>query len=616
MTIRKVLAALALCLLLPGYALAAFPADALPTDRGAERGGASAPGDFMLWWDVPRRWYTGIPLSTRISFYEVDNRQITYTLENAPSGMTIDETGLLEWASPTAGTHADIVLTLTRSTCDSSAFASCSLTASQTFTLVVGTSDFKFADDTGTDDGDCGTLADPCGTLSYLIANRLPGGTDGVTVFMRAGTYTDSWAQGSAGILANNYTAADHFVIRNYPGETVTINAAAASGIPLSTSSQYVVIEGVNVTASTAADRGNYVLRGSHIILKDAVSSSATFSGNDNCTGVQVAGADDLVVNRVVSHSNDTALGNLGNVSNFLTYNDSAGDRFVLNSKAYNSNYNFKIKHTNADSSRTILHNFESTAPGTDYSGFVGFGKNSSVRYSVFYNDDGVGMNPGLSDPSSYTVQGMLFEHNTVIAGSSSASAFRIQEDYGTTGTITMYRNIFYQGNGACVGANPDPPSDRRILFVGWYYTTRTTADDYPFVSDYNIWHNTNGDADCFHIGNTGAAAPLTFAQWQAITGGTRDPNSVVVSPELDDIAAGDLDCGVSDNCATDCGSGEFCGALRPGQTYGTFGQSNTTLISFDHSDNSVEEPEPPAAEEDSAIASLINLICRRHHRQ
>ena len=116
MRFRRVFAAFLPLLLLPTCAFAAFPADALPTDRGAARGGAGKPGDLMLWWDMPIRWYTGVAMSIRPTYYEFDNRQLTWSMSGAPAGMSIDGTGTISWASPTAGTYGPITVTLTRST--------------------------------------------------------------------------------------------------------------------------------------------------------------------------------------------------------------------------------------------------------------------------------------------------------------------------------------------------------------------------------------------------------------------------------------------------------------------------------------------------------------------
>jgi hypothetical protein len=611
MSFRRVLAALLFLALLPTYAFAAFPADALPSDRGAARGGAGKPGDLMLWWDMPIRWYTGVAMSIRPTYYEFDNRQLTWSISNAPAGMSIDGTGTISWASPTAGTYAGIVVTVTRASCDSTAFTGCSLTASQTFTLTVGTSDFVFVAPAGTDNVGCGAIGSPCATLSYAITNKISG-SDGKTIYLRSGTITDSFSMASVGSFDTNaFTQADYMEIANYPGETVTINSAAASGIATSNNAVWVVVRGFKVSGSTTGP--NLIARGTHVIFKDMQSTGATYDANNNLHGVELSGGDDSVLNRIVSWSNKGAVGNQNNVANFEFYNDVASsDHFALNLKAYDSNWNYKLKHTNADNSRLILHNFEGHTSAADQGGFVGYGKNSSVRYGVLYNDAGFGMDLGLTDPSSYVVQQMLVEHMDVISSSTTSSSIRIDESYGTTGPLTLYRNIVYQGNGACVAGNPDP-ANRKILQTLWYYTAAATSRAYAHVSDYNIWHNTSGDTDCFHIGNTGAADPKTFAQYQALTGAgiTRDPNSITTTPGFNSVGTGDLTIDSGDAAATSCGSGQYCGAFRPGQSYGTVGVSNTTLLNFDHSGNS--SGAAPSTTTASPIAALIHYFCRQH---
>lgn len=610
MSFRRVLSALLFLVLLPSYAFAAFPADALPTDRGAARGGAGKPGDLMLWWDMPIRWYTGVAMSIRPTYYEFDNRQLTWSMSGAPAGMSIDGTGTISWASPTAGTYGPITVTLTRSTCDSTAFTGCSLTASQTFTLTVGTSDFVFVAPAGTDNVGCGAIGSPCATLSYAITNKISG-SDGKTIYLRSGTITDSFSMGSVGSFDTNaFTQSDYMEIAAYPGETVTMNFAAAAGVATSNNATWVVVRGFKGSGATTGP--NFIARGTHVIFKDLQSTGATYDANNNLHGVELSGGDDSVLNRIVAWSNKGAVGNQNNVANFEFYNDSVGDRFALNLKAYDSNWNYKLKHTNSDTSRLILHNFEGHTTASAQGGFVGYGKNSSVRYGVLYNDAGFGMDLGLTDPSAYVVQQMLVEHMSIVSSGTTSSSIRIDESYGTTGPLTLYRNIVYQGNGACVAGNPDP-ANRKILQTLWYYTAAATSRAYAHVSDYNIWHNTSGDTDCFHIGNTGAADPKTFAQYQALTGAgiTRDPNSITTTPGFNSVGTGDLTIDSGDAAATSCGSGQYCGAFRPGQSYGTVGVSNTTLLNFDHSGNSAGAA--PSSTPTTPIAALIHYFCRQH---
>jgi hypothetical protein len=316
-----------------------------------------------------------------------------------------------------------------------------------------------------------------------------------------------------------------------------------------------------------------------------------------------------------VAYSN-IGTGNQNNFSNFLIYNDSVGDRWLLNTKSWNSTYGIKIKHTNADNSRSIIHNAETFDPsGTVAStgGFIGYGKHSSFRYAVVYNDDGLGVSPALTDPSAYTVQGMLFEHLTIVSAATASSNFRIQENYGTTGPLTIKTSIFYQAGGACQAINPDNASTRALI-TGWYYVNpSSTPKAYPFYADRNLYYNSAGNSNCFFVGNDGFPNPTNFAGWQALTGAgiTRDPNSITSDPAFTSVGTGNLNITTSSPAATNCGSGNYCGAFRPGQTYGTVGVSNNTLLAWDGTYTA-----PAATTSQTAVSALDGRRRRRGYRQ
>jgi hypothetical protein len=588
-----------LLLFLPGLAHAAFPEDAIPVAD-----------TLKLWWDGPQRAYTGLTTTWRMSYYEHRNKGLRWSIANAPTGMTIDQTGTITYVNPQGGPHANIVVTARREVCIG---GGCALSVQQVFTTTVGTSDFVFVDDTGTDNAGCGAIGSPCAKLSYALANKITG-TDGKTVYMREGNYTDSWSTGSSGVLGAAFTAADPAIIANYPGEAVSIDASAAAGLTTHADSRYVIVQGIRIHSSTGEDRGNFYIRGSHIIVKDVISDSADF--DDNLTGIVLFShsdghGDDVVLNRAVVHSNANGTGTAGNQANVLTYNDMADSvRWVLNTKAYGSNINFKIKHTNADNSRTIFHNLESHTSSADWYGFAGFGKNSSLRYSVFYNDAGTCIFLGRTDPSAYTVQGMLIENNTCTMVATALGCIITDAGYGTTGPITLNRNICHQVNGAPQELRADFASSRK-MFAGWIDTNGlATVAAYPFAADYNLYYNPDSSPLTFgfQAGNNGAPVYYNLAGWKAIGSG-RDANSSNADPGFADAANGDLNITASDNAATLCGSGEYCGAFRPDTVYGTVGAANNTLLSFDG-------PTPdPIATDDGPVAALINYICRRHRR-
>lgn len=544
----------------PCAARAALPADAIAVD-------------FKLWWDVPVRAYTGVSLSHRVTYYEKENRNLTWSLDNEPVGLTVDDTGLLSWVSPSAGTYTDIVLTATRGFCNSTEYPSCSLTVSQTFTLTVGTSDFVFIDDTGTNNGGCGTIGSPCATLGYAIANKITG-NDGKTFYMRSGTYVESFS--AAQFASKTFTASDYMYIRSYPGESAIIDAVSGGGLELSSSGQYIVVSNLEIkNAIDAARGGNIGLSGTNQIAKDLVIHDASWSGNDNCSGVYISGSDN-VSNRVVSYGNEGPSGNTNNFQNWVIYNDTTDAiKWVLNSKGWDSTHNIKIKHTNASGSKVIIHNSENIGIP-----ITGFGINSSIRYGVFYN---TGLVLALTDPSSYTTGQMLVEHNTIVGASGNADNINIGDGYGTVGPVYLRRNISYQGNGACGAGN-----DVRKHMQLWQYTSPlATPRAYFYDSDYNIFHNTTSNTDCWIVGsNAVSPTTLNFAAYQALTGTgiVRDPNSIVSDPAFGAVGSGDLDIQDTSPAATNCGSGEYCGAFWPEQDYGTVGLENTTLLNMDGS--------------------------------
>lgn len=573
-------------LLWAGSALAAFPKDAIPND-------------FWINWNVPRRWYTGLAMSYRVTVYEIDNQTPTFSLSNAPAGLTVNGRGVLSWASPTAGTYTNIVLQATRPSCNSTNYPGCSTTTSVTFDLEVSTdttNSFKFFATTGTNNGSCGTLAAPCATLSYLIENRLPGSNNGVTIYGRGGSYTDGWT--ASVFVGQNYSATDPMAILPYPGESPVINISTANnfGLAIDQGTGYVDIA-IPINGNLGASKGNYVLTGENLIVHDVVSGGSR--SNDNSAAVVIAG-DNAIADRVVSSDNwepgKTASASGWNNNCFIIYNDIANKTsWVLNSKCYDTEACYKVKHTNCNTanggsgagsctsttpSRTVFQNLE--AINCHY-GFLGAGDYSSVRYLITWNLRKA-IDLEATDPSSFISGPMLIEHNTIRMASNSDFGFGTGSDYLNTGPITLRRNLVFNDAGACQNQNWDGTSNTRAHAVHWYYKAAAIARAYPFTADYNLYYNSAGDTSCWQIGNTGAADAKNFTDYKALTGAsiTRDPNSIITNPSFSNVASGLLYITGSSPAATDCGSGEFCGAFKPDRSdYGTVGNQNTTLLEW-----------------------------------
>lgn len=569
------------------------------------------PNDFWINWNVPRRWYTGLAMTYRVTWYEYDDQDITWSLSNAPSGMTVDNDGTLSWASPVGGTYTSIVLQAARAKCRSTAnsgglsndFPSCSLTTSITFDLEVSTdttNSFKFVATTGTNNGSCGTLASPCATLKYTLDNRIPAGTNGVTIYMRGGSYSDGWSTDS--ITSRLYAATDPLVIIPYPGEspTIAISGGTNGGLRIPQGVTYVDIA-IPITGNLQPSGGNYLLSGDNTIVHDVVSGGARVVAEDNSSDVVISG-DNAIADRVVSSDNwragRAASASGWNNNGFLAYNDLANKTsWIMNSKAYDTETCFKIKHTNCSNahggtsagacdathpSRTIFHNNDAT--NCTY-GWIGAGAYSSVRFLAVTNVSRA-VQIGSTDPSSFTNGPIWFAHLSLKGDTNSSALLYVDSSYlQTTGPFHMFHSILYQDGGSCVNQNPDI-NGTRALMVAFYYGTQSTVDDYPWNTDYNDYYNSNGDSNCFHLGNTGAAAAMNNTTWRTFDSGApivRDPNDITSNPVWGNASGGDYQITSTSPAATSCGGGlEFCGATRPDRTdYGTFGAQNSTLVKW-----------------------------------
>jgi hypothetical protein len=140
----------------------------------------------------------------------------TFSLSNAPSGMTVDtRTGEISWPDPQS-TATNITLNVTDSEDN---------TTSGTWSVTVGTSGWVFVDANAGTNGS-GTLASPFNSLQGLLDGA---GADTRTYF-RAGTYT---AIRNGSDLGGNHFASMNFrstvtsvVWAAYPGETPVIDQA------------------------------------------------------------------------------------------------------------------------------------------------------------------------------------------------------------------------------------------------------------------------------------------------------------------------------------------------------------------------------------------------------
>jgi hypothetical protein len=121
------------------------------------------------------RAHTGVTYNIRAAV-KGGGYPYTFSLTNAPGGMTIDEdTGEITWVNPTSNAtptlHVEDVF---------------GVTASVAWTITVGTSGFVFLDAVSGSDSNSGTLASPWQTWDKLYDS----GTANQIVYVRAGNYS------------------------------------------------------------------------------------------------------------------------------------------------------------------------------------------------------------------------------------------------------------------------------------------------------------------------------------------------------------------------------------------------------------------------------------------
>jgi hypothetical protein len=168
----------------------------------------------------------------------------TYTLSNAPTGMTIDEnTGEITWQNPSGTATPTLTVTDAQGT-----------TRSSPWTINVTTSGFRFVDDVNGNDNSAGTLASPWKTISKVKSS----GVAGEIVIFRGGTYrTTGMATGGSDTWVRVEMNGAYHPVQwlAYPGETAVLDNDYVAGsnngrfIRFSGSDQYpVYLDGFEVT--------------------------------------------------------------------------------------------------------------------------------------------------------------------------------------------------------------------------------------------------------------------------------------------------------------------------------------------------------------------------------
>jgi hypothetical protein len=374
-----------------------------------------------LFWDAPTLAHTGIDIDYKMTAYDWDDRDLTWSVASGPSGMTIDADGTLHWTPSVEGSEAVTV--------------ECSLggqqTLSKTFTCAVDNSRCVFLATDGDDTTGDGTITSPYATIEKVAA-IVKGSSLGRTVYHRAGEYTKTdWTWTGTGANADllawqeGWTEGGPLVVRNYPGEEVKyILAGVSSGWRIFNS--YIVLCGMDVDggASTTnqGEAGGVVLWGKSV-AKRIRCYNYSHNTNNNCTGFQLR--TDTLIDQCQGWDNyDRDRPNFHNNSNFLFYGTGNGsvpayaiDCLSDGIASRKSGCGFKLKH--AGDLQPIFHKCADT--GT-LRPFNGQGRKMVLRNSFFYSAIGSVLNHLDTDASTggvnNTDEGYLVENNVIFGAS------------------------------------------------------------------------------------------------------------------------------------------------------------------------------------------------------
>lgn len=467
---------------------------------------------FVLFWRAPVRAHPGVPLDFQFSVYEADNRALSWSLLDAPPGMTISVEGEVDWTpSPSDTGTREMGVRVTR---DDGAVRE------HRFRLTTGTKDFLFVSPLG-DDAATGTIDKPLRTLEKAM--RSIKGADGKTVYARDGIYHETFQWEYDGRKAPfgfvKFPENDYVEIRSFPDERAILDCGPGGGGLWAFGPSHVVFSNMVVRNASRGENAGVLLGGDSCMAFRMEVHDSHWATADNCTGFKIQGGTGNVIDRCVAHDNRDTANDHWNNTNYLIYNDGdSGVIHVLNSVSWGTNTGFKIKH--AGPKRLILHNNRSIGDG------IGFGvgsRHSSIRHCVSQNNGG-GIVLGLADPNEYTNDSILAEHNTVI--DPTGWGIQIQHTYFTKGVI-LKRNLVAGRKVA-----PGSGEDEHRLFGAWIYDKNALT--YPMVLDSNLYF-APAQANMARLGNTDPN--YSWTRWRAAT--SHDAHSVFADPAFVDTSEG-----------------------------------------------------------------------------
>jgi len=193
----------------------------------------------------------GAALSQSLNVTAPSGTTTAYALSGAPSGLTVDATGMLKWTSPVAGSYSFTATATTAAGKSASGAYALKVIAA---TAPVFSSSGKFAATAGTAFAGALSASNPnAGTLAFSVA----GAPSGLTASTSGAL---SWAAPVAGTYSFTATVTDNYGYSSSQTETLTVAAPAATNAPTLASATFAIKAGgsfATVLAGKSADGGS-----------------------------------------------------------------------------------------------------------------------------------------------------------------------------------------------------------------------------------------------------------------------------------------------------------------------------------------------------------------------
>ena len=476
---------------LTGCDLAQPPSKQIPDTKNTEGTGAAP----VVFWPTPVYAHTGIPLNFTMVAFDQENDVLTFSLIDAPAGMTINSEGTIHWpAQDVEGAYTFQI------SVDDGQQKPVTLST----TLYVDDANFLFVAPNG-DNNNPGTIIAPLADIETGLSKLAELGKG--TLVIRGGTYQETWVWETNGKVSPTNGAHGNpqqpFVVMGYPGEEVILDAGGHGFWTFNAS--YWLYKNLTVINAQVGERAGMMLGGHHNIAQEVTVKDADWSRSENCTGFLLRG-NRTICHRCTAIDNYDRTSDHWNSSNFLVYADNTDDNtFVIDSHSEGSIVGYKIKHAGAGSA--VFHG------NVDDSSVIGFGgadDDSLVQFNHFRNNQSA-IYVGVADPNDYTKGDMIIQRNTVL--NASVENLEIQTTYAQDSGIEFSDNVIKSDSGFSTN---NSPANAVTL---WRYTPTEDIPAQLLTADGNCWIGPSTD-DAFLFGQNNA---LTFAQWQSLGFG---PNS------------------------------------------------------------------------------------------